>query len=296
MSAPEYGRSVQDHAVTVPAPSRGSGTDWVRRGAGRLLPPLIFALLFLSIWQVGVDRSGLSEALLPKPASVARALWDDRVLLRDNAWVTVREIMAGEALALLLGIGSGVALAAMRPLQRAVYPWLVISQTVPIIAIAPVFVLWTGFDIRPKLMVIALVSYFPLTVTTIDGLRAADPELLDLLRSLGGTPFHIFRMARIPAALPSIFSGLKVAATLSVVGAVFGEWVGSSDGLGYLILTFNNQTATADVFAVIAVLAAIGVSLFGLVRALEQLLLPWRSGRPSREGTPRPRRGRSIAP
>jgi ABC-type nitrate/sulfonate/bicarbonate transport system permease component len=278
MSLPENGRSTPGGNAAPSAPVAGPGSSRLRRGVGRLLPPLIFAAIVLGIWQLGVDRSGLSEALLPKPTSVAQALWDDRTLLRDNAWVTLREILAGDALALLLGIGSGVALAAVRPLQRAVYPWLVISQTVPIVAIAPVFVLWTGFDIRPKLMVIALVSYFPLTVTTIDGLRAADPDLLDLLRTLGGTSFHIFRMARLPAALPSLFSGLKVAATLSVVGAVFGEWVGSSDGLGYLILTFNNQTATAEVFAAIAVLAAIGVAFFGLVSLLERLLLPWRPG------------------
>ena len=278
MSLPENGRPAPSANAAPSTPVPGPGPSRVRHGVGRLLPPLIFAAIVLGSWQLGVDRSGLSEALLPKPTSVAQALWDDRTLLRDNAWVTLREILAGDALALLLGVGSGVALAAARPLQRAVYPWLVISQTVPIIAIAPVFVLWTGFGILPKLMVIALVSYFPLTVTTIDGLGAVDPALLDLLRTLGGTPFHIFRMARLPAALPSLFSGLKVAATLSVVGAVFGEWVGSSDGLGYLILTFNNQTATAEVFAAIAVLAAIGVVLFGLVSLLEWLLLPWRHG------------------
>jgi ABC-type nitrate/sulfonate/bicarbonate transport system permease component len=151
----------------------------------------------------------------------------------------------------------------------------VISQTIPIPAIAPLFVIWTGFDIRPKLIVIALTTFFPIAVNTIDGLRSADPELLDLLRTLGAGPLQRFRIAQLPAAMPFIFSGLKVAAALSVIGAVFAEWVGSSSGLGNLILTFNNQTATARMFAAVVALSLIGVVLFFAVAGLERLALPW---------------------
>ncbi|MBJ7332227.1 MAG: ABC transporter permease subunit, partial [Solirubrobacteraceae bacterium] len=143
---------------------------------------------------------------------------------------------------------------------------------------APIFVIWTGFDLRPKVMVIALVAFFPISVSTIDGLKVAEPDLLHLLRTFGAGRWQRFRVAQLPAALPSVFSGLKVAAALAVVGAVFGEWVGSSEGLGYLILTFNNQVATADMFATIAVLAVIGMALFGAVLLAERLLLPWYHG------------------
>jgi ABC-type nitrate/sulfonate/bicarbonate transport system permease component len=159
--------------------------------------------------------------------------------------------------------------------ERAVYPWLVASQTVPIPAIAPVIVLWTGFDLRPKVIVIALVCFFPIVVNTVDGLKAAEPELLDLLRTLGASRWQRFRLGQLPASLPFVFSGLKVSAALSVIGAVFAEWVGSSGGLGYQVLILNNQTATSDLFAVIVVLSLIGVGLFLLVGLAERLLLPW---------------------
>jgi ABC-type nitrate/sulfonate/bicarbonate transport system permease component len=146
---------------------------------------------------------------------------------------------------------------------------------IPIPALAPVVVLWTGFDIRPKLIVIALFTFFPIAVNTIDGLRASDAELLGLLRTLGASRRQLFRVARLPAALPYLFSGLRVSAALAVIGAVFAEWVGSSGGLGYLILTYNSQTETPDVFAAIVVLAAIGVALFAAVGIAERLLLPW---------------------
>jgi ABC-type nitrate/sulfonate/bicarbonate transport system permease component len=147
---------------------------------------------------------------------------------------------------------------------------------IPIPALAPIVVLWTGFDIRPRLIVIALVSFFPVAVNTIDGLRATDPELVGLLRTLGAGRWSIFRIARLPNALPYVFSGLRVAAAFAVIGAVFAEWVGtSSGGLGYLILSYSSQTLTADVFAAVVVLAVIGVAMFGLVGLAERLLIPW---------------------
>ena len=135
--------------------------------------------------------------------------------------------------------------------------------------------LWTGFDIRPKLIVITLVCFFPIVVNTIDGLRAVEPELLNLLRTLGASSLQRFRLARIYAALPFVFSGLKISAAFSVLGAVFGEWVGANSGLGYEILVLNNQSATAEMFAVIALLSVIGIAMFTVVATLERLMLPW---------------------
>jgi ABC-type nitrate/sulfonate/bicarbonate transport system permease component len=266
------------------APTAGGGSrrrgphDSGRRSWGhlvRILPPLVFAALVLGAWQLAATITGISDLLLPRPSQIGHALWQDRAILASNAWVTVQEILIGYALAILVGCALGVLLHGSRLIERAVYPWLVVSQAIPTIAIAPIFVLWTGFDVRPKVMVIVLVSFFPLVVNTIAGLRAIDYDLVNLLRTMDASRPRIFRVARVPAALPSVFTGMKVAAALAVVGAVFGEWVGASSGLGYLILTYNNQTATADVFAAIAVLAAIGIALFALVTLAERALLPW---------------------
>lgn len=230
--------------------------------------------------------SNINEILLPAPTRVASAFWSDRSVLASDAWVTVKEILYGYLLAVVFGVGLAILVHSSRRIERALYPWLVVSQMVPIPAVAPIFVLWTGFDIRPKLMVITLVCFFPIAVSTIDGLRAVEPELLNLLRTLGASRQQRFRMARIPAALPFIFSGLKVSAAFSVLGAVFGEWVGANSGLGYEILVLNNQSATADMFAVIALLSVVGIAMFGLVATAERLALPWyheaRDGRSER--------------
>jgi ABC-type nitrate/sulfonate/bicarbonate transport system permease component len=241
----------------------------------RLVPPFVVAAVLIAGWQAYVAVTNINEILLPPPSRVASAFWSDKSVLASDAWVTIREIVYGYLLAVVLGVGLAIVIHASRIAERAFYPWLVVSQMVPIPAVAPIFVLWTGFDIRPKLMVIALVCFFPIAVNTIDGLRAVEPELLNLLRTLGASRFQRFRMARAPAALPFVFSGLKVAAAFSVLGAVFGEWVGANAGLGYEILILNNQSATADMFAVIALLSLIGIAMFALVATTERLALPW---------------------
>jgi ABC-type nitrate/sulfonate/bicarbonate transport system permease component len=257
---------------------RKAGADRARRlrpWIERVVPPLLVAVVLIGGWQAYVAVTDINEILLPPPSRVASAFWSDKSLLASDAWVTIREIVYGYLLAVALGIGLAVLIHSSRRAERALYPWLVVSQVVPIVAVAPIFVLWTGFDIRPKLMVIALVCFFPIAVNTIDGLRAVEPELLNLLRTLGASRLQVFGMARAPAALPFVFSGLKVAAAFSVLGAVFGEWVGANAGLGYEILILNNQSATADMFAVIALLSVIGIAMFGLVAAAERLVLPW---------------------
>jgi ABC-type nitrate/sulfonate/bicarbonate transport system permease component len=252
-----------------------SSNHRLRRFSERVLPPLLFAVLVLTVWQLYVVLWDVKESTLPPPTAVAEAIWTDRELLAENAWVTIKEILLGFTLAIFVGVGIASIIRASRRIERAVYPWLVVSQMVPIPAIAPILVIWFGFDLRPKVLVIALVSFFPIAVNTIDGLRAAEPELLNLLKTLKANAWQRFRKAQLPAALPFLFSGLKVAAAFSVIGAVFAEWVGASEGLGYLILVLNNQTATTEMFAVIVVLASIGITLFLIVSLIERLLLPW---------------------
>jgi ABC-type nitrate/sulfonate/bicarbonate transport system permease component len=258
-----------------------------RRLLRRIAPPLAFALFVLGAWQLYVAVSGISESVLPSPIEVVRTLVRDRSTLAPSTWTTLSEVLLGYGAATAVGLVLAVAVASSRRVERAVYPWLVISQLVPVPAIAALVVVWTGFGITSKVVVIALVSFFPIAVNTIDGLRAAEPDLLDLLRTLGAGRRQQLRLARAPAALPYVFSGLRVAAALAVIGAVFAEWVGSYEsGLGYLILEYGNQTETADEFAAVVLLAVIGVALFATVGLVERVALPWyRVGREA--GKPR---------
>lgn len=256
----------------------GPGVRPVTEGrAARLVAPVVFAAAVLALWQLVCVVFDIGESTLPRPTDVAAALvdgWGEFGFGR-SALTTVGEILLGYALAIAVGVSLAVAIHSSPLVERALYPWLVVSQMVPIPALAPILVLWLGFDIWPKVLVIALVSFFPIAVNTIDGLRAVDPALLRLLRTMRASAWQRFRHARLPAALPFVFAGLKIAAALAVIGAVFAEWVGASDGLGYLILVLNNATETAAMFAVIFLLALIGIALFALVALAERLLLPW---------------------
>ena len=248
------------------------------RGRGlvaAVVPPLVVGVVLVGLWQGYVAVSGVHEGILPSPLEVGRALVRDRSLLASAAGTTLSEVLLGYAIALVVGVGLAAAVSSSRLAERAIYPWLVGSQMIPIPVLAPVVVLWTGFDIRPKLIIVALVTFFPIAVNTIDGLRATDPELVGLLRTLGAGRWAVLRIARVPNALPYVFSGLRVAAAFAVIGAVFAEWVGSTSGLGVLVLDYGNQTATADVFAVVVVLAVIGIAMFAAVGVVERVVVPW---------------------
>jgi ABC-type nitrate/sulfonate/bicarbonate transport system permease component len=240
-----------------------------------VLPPLVFGVAVLGVWQLYVTLSGVHAEIVPSPIDVGRALVRDRSVLLSAAGTTLSEVLLGYLIAIVVGIGLATAVSSSKLAERAIYPWLVATQLVPIPAFAVIVVIWTGFDIGSKLIVIALVTFFPIAVNTIDGLRATEPELIGLLQTLGANRRQIFRIARFPVALPYLFSGLRVSAAFAVIGAVFAEWVGANGGLGYLVLTYSNQTATADVFAVVVVLAAIGVALFTLVGVVERIVAPW---------------------
>lgn len=281
MSSPSRAAPLAAPGPLLPTPDPASFTarpslgDRIGSLAAAVLPPLLFLVVVLVVWQIGVSAANVRESTLPAPTGIVDALWAERSLLGSNAWVTVKEILVGYVAAIILGVGLAAIICTSRWAERALYPWLVASQMVPIPAIAPIIVIWTGFDMRPKIIVIALVSFFPIAVNTIDGLKSTEPELVNLLKTLGAGRWKRFRTALLPAAMPFLFSGLKIAAALSVIGAVFAEWVGSDAGLGYLILTFNNQSATPEMFAAIALLAAIGIALFMAIGLLERLLLPW---------------------
>jgi NitT/TauT family transport system permease protein/putative hydroxymethylpyrimidine transport system permease protein len=244
--------------------------------------PLALLAALIGAWQVAATTGAIADALrledflVPAPSEIAASLWENRSLLADNAWVTLREVLLGFACALAAGLSFAVALHLSETLRRAAYPLLVASQTIPIIVIAPILVVWFGYGIGPKLAIVALICFFPIAVNTLDGLRSVDPDAIKMMRTLDASRRQIFTRVEAPTALPYAFSGAKIAVAVAVIGAVFGEWAGSDSGLGHLMLQDNAQLETARLFAAVVVLSAIAIALFGLLALAERRIVTWR--------------------
>jgi ABC-type nitrate/sulfonate/bicarbonate transport system permease component len=192
--------------------------------------------------------------------------------------VTIQEVVAGFALSVIAGVCFAVALHLWPTLRRAVYPLLIASQTVPIVVVAPILIVWLGFGIGPKLVIIGLICFFPITVNTLDGLGSVDRDMLKMMRTLDAGRWQILRRVEAPTALPYFFSGAKIAVAVAVIGAVFGEWAGSSSGLGHLIQQASAQLQTARTFAAVAVLSGLAIALFAMLAALERRVAWWGPG------------------
>jgi putative hydroxymethylpyrimidine transport system permease protein len=237
---------------------------------------LVVLLAVLGIWELFVDLGGADPLILPAPHAVARALYDDRALLWHNFLVTAAEIVLGIALSAAVGFLFSVALHfSPRTLRPSVYPLLIASQAVPVALLAPVLVLWLGFGLAPKLVVIAIVSFFPIVVTTLAALGSVDPELLKLMRTLDASRRQVFRFVELPAALPGLFTGAKIAVVVAPIAAVLAEQAGASSGLGYVFTQALAQLLTARMCAAVAILSLFAVVLFALLTLLERLALPW---------------------
>ena len=236
-------------------------------------PAALLLLAAVAAWQGIASLESVDDLTLASPVEVARALGSDAALLLDNARVTLIEVLLGLAIALVAGAGSAVCMHLVRPLRQAAYPLLVASQAIPIVVLAPLFVLAFDYGIGPKLAIVALICFFPITVNVVDGLRSVDGDLLKLMRSFGASRLAILRKVELPTSLPFLFSGLRVAATVSVIGAVFGEWAGADEGLGRLVLLGNNQLETPRVYAGVLILTAMAVALFALVSLAERWAL-----------------------
>jgi ABC-type nitrate/sulfonate/bicarbonate transport system permease component len=255
----------------------------VRRGRrvpiGYLFSALI-VLAFLLLWQAAIWIWHLEAYILPSPWQVAQAFGqqDTRDLIANNVGVTVVEALTGFGVCVVVGVVLAVAMFASRIVRDALYPLLVASQAIPTIAIGAVLVIALGYGIAPKIVVVTLYAFFAVTVSVYDSLRSLDPELPALLRTLGASPLQVLWTARLPAALPGFFTGAKLAVTYSIAGAIYGEWVGSTGGLGYALQMAANQLASAEVLAIVVVMAALGLAAFVIVAALERLLVPWSRG------------------
>lgn len=246
---------------------RGLTAEW--------LPPSALVAALLLLWQVAATIFQLPRWLLPAPTDIVAALFSSWELLARHSWVTLQEVLVGFGLSFVTGVALAIAIAYSRTLERALYPFVIASQTVPVIAIAPLLLIWFGYGLLPKVIVVALICFFPIVVNMVDGLRSVDPDLVSLLRTLGSSRWQIFAKAQLPTSLPFLLSGTKIAIAVSVIGAVIGEWVGASAGLGYFMVRSASQFQTARVFAAIVLLSLMGIALFTLVALSERYLLPW---------------------
>ena len=241
-------------------------------------PAFVLTVTLLAIWELYVRAGNISTQVLPTPIAIVQALYANWNVISDNTLQTLLETVLGMAAATLLGLLLAVMLDISPLVRRAVYPLLVTSQTIPIIALAPLLLIWFGFDVGPKIIVVALYCFFPIAVACADGLAGAEPELIKLLRSMRASRWQILWLVRLPGAMPAFFSGLRIAVTYSVTGAIFGEYVGAEKGLGIYMQLETNSHVVVLVFAAILVTAVLSLLLFGLVSLIERIALPWYSG------------------
>jgi NitT/TauT family transport system permease protein/putative hydroxymethylpyrimidine transport system permease protein len=246
-----------------------------------LLPGLLLAIL-IGLWQIAASTGAIAELLslepylVPSPAEISQSLWENRSLLAENAWVTLREMVFGILAAIVVGVGFAVAMHRWQAMRDAAYPLVVASQTIPVLVIAPILTVWFGYGIAPKVVIIALVCFFPLTINALDGLRAVEPEAVKMMRSLDASRWQLFRRVEAPTALPSLFTGAKIAVVIAPIGAVFAEWAGSSAGLGHLIQSDSANFEVTRQFATVAVLSAMALILMGLTALAERRVVRWR--------------------
>jgi ABC-type nitrate/sulfonate/bicarbonate transport system permease component len=266
--------SLAPGVVASPA-HRASWRSRAGRIAGRVIPVALAVGALLLAWQVYASRPDADQQILPTPVAVWNAVVAQRGVLWGHTLVTLYETAVGFAAAFVAGVVFAAVIDFSPWLRRAIYPLLVISQTIPIITLAPLLVLWFGFGVLSKTIVITLVCFFPITVALADGLRGADPELIRLYRTFGADRWRIFRAVKLPGALPSLFSGVRIAVAYSVIGAIFAEYVGAEAGLGFYIQQKQHGFATPAVLAAIVVTALLSLALFGLVALVERLALPW---------------------
>ena len=242
----------------------------------RWLPSVGSIAVLLLVWELWVRVRNTPAWYLPAPSAIWRALVANWVTIRADAWVTLQEILVGFGLAVLVAVPVAVAIERFQIVERALYPIVVATQAIPLVALAPLLLIWFGHGLEPKVVMVALISFFPITVNLVDGLRSADRETLALLRTMGATGWQQFRLVRAPSALPAFFSGAKIGMAIAAIGAVIGESSGSNAGLGHAIALAGASLKTPLVFACVLVLAVMAIGLFGLIALAERLVMPWR--------------------
>ena len=253
---------------------QGAVRSLVRRSA-EALPAVLVLVATVIAWELVIVLFKVREFLVPAPSKVFRQLVNPTLNWPYHFWVTAWETLAGFALAAVVGVAVAYLIVHYRRLNQVLYPYVLLAQIVPKVAVAPLFFIWFGFGELPKVLVAFLVAFFPIIIDTIVGLHAADPDMLDFMRTLGASRYKTFRRVKLPAALPHIFGGFKVAITLAVIGAVIAEFVGAESGLGYMIVRAQSHFRTDQVFAALVLLSVLGMALFTASVLLERLAIPW---------------------
>ena len=246
-----------------------------QRRLTRIWPALALLAVIVAGWEAYARLSSISPLVLPAPSRIVSQLWAFRGDALGHLGPTLLEALLGLGIAILIAVATAAAMDRWTPLERAVAPLLVASQTIPVVAIAPLFILWFGFGLAPKVVIVVLVTFFPIVIALLGGFASVPREAGELLHSYGAGPTATFLKLRWPAALPAFFTGLRIAATYAVIGAVFGEYVGARSGLGIWMQTSQNAFRTDLVFGAILLTAALSVALYGAVAVLERLVIPW---------------------
>jgi ABC-type nitrate/sulfonate/bicarbonate transport system permease component len=254
---------------------------------------MIFTVVFLAAWELITRLNDVEPWLLPSPSRIISALWQAFPLLLDHSRYTLLAALSGFVVAIIIAVLLSVMMELSDPLKHGLYPMLIVSQTIPIIALAPLFIIWFGYQLLPKVVVVALVCFFPVVISLVDGMGNADTAQVNLLRVMGATSWKIVWKVRWPSALPQFFSGLKVAATYSIMGAVIGEWLGGSKGLGVYMTRAHKSFMADRVFAAVLIVSALSILLVFAVSAAGRIAMPWKY-RASEEGDDGNRAVRSI--
>ncbi len=237
--------------------------------------PLIFTAILIVIWELVTEGGYVEKYILPSPSDISITFFKILPDLSPHIAATIQEALIGFVAAIILALALAILMDNITIVKSALYPLLIVSQTVPIIILAPLFAIWFGFGILPKIIVVTLVCFFPIVVSLLEGLESVDRDLLNLMKSMGANRFQIFTMVKFPASMVSFFSGLKVAATYSIMGAVIGEWLGGKVGLGLYMLRAKKSFALDKVFSVIIIIVFLSVLIFKIVSYSQALLMPW---------------------
>lgn len=282
-SAPSADRSTGPSAMSPRAPRAESGLQRLWRSSWRALVFLAVAAL---VWWLVTSRGWVQPYILPSPGETFGNLVEYTPYFLQHTWITTYETVLGFLIAVVLGELVAILMVRSKNLQLTIYPIILVAQVIPKIAIAPLFVVWLGFGMGPKITVAVLMAFFPIVISGLAGLKSVDPEILDLAKTMGASKVKTFAKIQFPASLPQLLSGMKVAATLAVTGAVVGEFVGGNEGLGYVILRANGNMDTATLFGALIIMSVIGILLFAVIQLAENLLIPWHASRRSDGSSP----------
>ena len=250
--------------------SENTGQNKKHRELGLSIIPAIIMVLFVFFWQAAVDSFNVQPFILPGPITVFKAIYDERNLLLTHTLVTLGEALAGLGVAIFLGIVFGLLMGYCKPVRIALYPIFVITQTIPLIILAPLFAIWFGFGFLPKVIIVVLMCFFPISITFTQDLIKSDEDMDSILKVMGASKWKSFRLARIPQALPGLFSGLKIAVTYSITGAVISEWIGAKQGLGIYMTRAMTSFKTAVLFADVFIIIVLSLVLYKLVELIEK--------------------------